>query len=118
MSDAPGGEGWWQASDDKWYPPSERPEPPKPPPEAVRASPEGPEPAAVAGSEFTAEELADRRQARAATESDQTKRNQGIGCLVVIVIVGVLIAIGAMTGDNDNGGDGGSDDPGDLQYAA
>jgi len=31
MSDAPQGEGWWQASDGKWYPP-QRGAPPAPPP--------------------------------------------------------------------------------------
>ncbi len=32
MSDTPQGPGWWQASDDKWYPPELAPPPPAPPP--------------------------------------------------------------------------------------
>ena len=35
MSDGPQGEGWWQASDGKWYPPSTAP---ATPPEAPRIS--------------------------------------------------------------------------------
>ncbi len=31
MSDRPQGEGWWLASDGKWYPPESRPAPPAPP---------------------------------------------------------------------------------------
>ena len=31
MSDRPQGEGWWLASDGKWYPPESRPAPPTPP---------------------------------------------------------------------------------------
>lgn len=31
MSDRPHGEGWWLASDGKWYPPESRPGPPSPP---------------------------------------------------------------------------------------
>ncbi len=30
MSDVKQGDGWWQASDGKWYPPTSMPEPPKP----------------------------------------------------------------------------------------
>ena len=29
MSETSGGDGWWQASDDKWYPPDIRPRPPR-----------------------------------------------------------------------------------------
>jgi amino acid transporter len=32
MTDEPQGPGWWQASDRKWYPPQNRPEPAPPPP--------------------------------------------------------------------------------------
>ena len=32
MSDTSGGEGWWLASDQKWYPPESRPVAPPPPP--------------------------------------------------------------------------------------
>ena len=34
MSDVSQGPGWWEASDDKWYPPEEHPDyrPPRPPP--------------------------------------------------------------------------------------
>jgi hypothetical protein len=32
MSDVPQGEGWWQASDGRWYPPTQAPGPLPPPP--------------------------------------------------------------------------------------
>ena len=39
MSDRSQGEGWWLASDGKWYPPESRhPAPPPPPPEASTTS--------------------------------------------------------------------------------
>ena len=31
MSDAPQGDGWWQASDGRWYPPEQQPGPSQPP---------------------------------------------------------------------------------------
>lgn len=43
MSDQPQGTGWWQASDGKWYPPSQAPQPPTaPPPPPTGPSPAGP----------------------------------------------------------------------------
>ena len=42
MSDLPQGEGWWEASDGKWYPPEKHPDyrPPPPPPEDPAIPPE------------------------------------------------------------------------------
>ncbi len=42
MSDTPQGQGWWQASDGKWYPPEQRPGPVTPP---AAPPPAGPPPA-------------------------------------------------------------------------
>ena len=39
MSDTSQGEGWWLASDGKWYPPSSAPAPATPPPSAYPAAP-------------------------------------------------------------------------------
>lgn len=39
VSDLPQGEGWWQASDGKWYPPHLHPSVTPPPPPPVRSSP-------------------------------------------------------------------------------
>jgi len=42
MSDRPNGEGWWLASDGKWYPPESRPNPPPPPESSIQqAAPVG-----------------------------------------------------------------------------
>ena len=41
MSDRPQGEGWWLASDGKWYPPESRPAPPAPPAAPVGRGPPG-----------------------------------------------------------------------------
>ena len=43
MSDAPQGEGWWQASDNRWYPPESRPGTPPPAPAPNYGAP-GPAP--------------------------------------------------------------------------
>src|SRR5664280_498213 len=49
MSDVSQGEGWWQASDGKWYPPEQQPNDqlPTPPPQAAAESP-GDQPGVVA----------------------------------------------------------------------
>lgn len=43
MADQSGGEGWWQASDQRWYPPEQRAEPSSPaPPQPGGSEPPGP----------------------------------------------------------------------------
>jgi hypothetical protein len=47
MTDGPQGDGWWQASDLKWYPPEQRPDymavlPPPPAADAPQQQPESP----------------------------------------------------------------------------
>ncbi|HMS12005.1 MAG TPA: PASTA domain-containing protein [Microthrixaceae bacterium] len=44
MSDSSGGDGWWIASDGKWYPPESRPTTPPPPPPASGTAPTAPPP--------------------------------------------------------------------------
>ncbi|MDA8185133.1 MAG: zinc ribbon domain-containing protein [Actinomycetota bacterium] len=39
MADSPHGPGWWQASDDKWYPPEDHPDYRPPPPKSSRPDP-------------------------------------------------------------------------------
>lgn len=116
MSDAPGGEGWWQASDDKWYPPDARPEPPKPPPAPPKppAAPAEPPQRRQRAPEFTSEELAARRAARDHAAAASTRRAQGVGCLAVLVIIGLLWALGAALGGSGND----DDSPDELQYGA
>ena len=41
MSDAPQGPGWWQASDDRWYPPTAQPGTPRPPAAPAYGPPPG-----------------------------------------------------------------------------
>jgi len=50
MSDAPLGQGWWQAQDDRWYPPEQHPEyrpplPQAPPPPTYQVPVAAPQPA-------------------------------------------------------------------------
>lgn len=42
MSDVPEGPGWWQASDDRWYPPEQFPSGATPPPATTTAAPPPP----------------------------------------------------------------------------
>ena len=53
MSDAPQGEGWWQASDGKWYPPQDAPQPAAAPAQHAGAQPGWQAPASAATYHFT-----------------------------------------------------------------
>lgn len=96
--------GWWQAPDGGWHPPSD------PQPEPSVGDQLGK--AAAGKPDLTPEGIA----ARGAKKSDN---NAGVGCLVVIVIIGVLWALGSLFGgDDDGGGSGGGSSSDDIEYGA
>jgi len=75
VSDVPGGPGWWQASDGKWYPPQPPPVPPPPAP--------GQLPATSYGS---------------FVDGSVTRRNGLAIASLVCSIVGLLIPLGGVLG--------------------
>lgn len=90
MSDQPQGEGWWQASDGRWYPPEQRP----PMPDAgVSQTPAGDPGAGAAGTDPQAPE-------------DEQKSGKGkVIALVVVVLLLIGAGVGAfvLLGGDDDG---------------
>lgn len=90
MSDQPQGEGWWQASDGRWYPPEQRPPMPD---GGVGQTPAGGPPAGAAGPD--AQE----------PEDEQTSGKGKVIALVVVVLLLIGAGIGAfvLLGGDDDG---------------
>ena len=81
MADTPpeyGGEGWWLASDGKWYPPTSLPEPPKPP-RTPTVLPAAGSYLTSSGSTFTVQPV-------------KAKRGRWITLALVLVAVGAIVA--------------------------
>lgn len=104
MSDAPGGPGWWRASDGKWYPPETHPDarPPAPPP--------GFEPATPVST-----------PAEAASGTPHRWVLWVAGGLVLLLVGAAVLAI-ASSGDDDEadagGGSSGGEDNGSFVATA
>ena len=94
MSDTSQGEGWWQASDGKWYPPSAVPAPPVPPP-FHGVAPTGVEPG---GSP------PDFGQARTLGEPKRVRSRLLIGVTIAALAFAVVIvvAVSKLTGGSDS----------------
>ena len=104
MSDAPGGEGWWMASDGKWYPP-QPPQPPAAPP--VVPEPTAQQPATPPPPPGSAPNQPVPSDQIVADQPGEEKKN-GRGKLVAITLLILLLAAGAtgavilLSGNDDN----------------
>ncbi|MGH3969773.1 MAG: sensor domain-containing protein [Mycobacterium sp.] len=94
MSEGPQGDGWWQASDHKWYPPERHPDyvaplPPPPPP--------APEPAAQqsAAPDLSANQQVPPPPAMAPTTASSGQRQGRAGLIAAIAAVVVVLVVGA-----------------------
>lgn len=97
MSDTPQGDGWWQASDGKWYPPAQQPGGPPPSPGATPGAVPGQQPGGVPGQQG---------------DQDKPKRGWLIALLIVLLLL-IAAGVGAffvLSGDDDADGGGGDDD--------
>ena len=87
MSDAPQGEGWWQASDGRWYaPPMPPPTPPAPPPQAAPGQPAQGQPGAYLPPPAYA------APPPVVVKQDNTTKVL-LGCLVALVAVPVIAVL-------------------------
>lgn len=120
MSDTSQGDGWWMASNGKWYPPETHPdyEPPPPPPPPPPAPPPPqappppaappppgvpqPEPPAARAAHFAREldsrDVEDELRLRLANQRPPVLQRPvmlvALGIAILLVLIGVLAAVG------------------------
>ena len=105
MSDSSQGEGWWQASDGKWYPPDQT---------GAAANPAGVPPQWADAAEAKAQGKAAKAYAKAQRPWYKKKRYiLGMGLLALIVIVAVAGGGGEENGGEDRAGEATEETPND-----
>ena len=111
MSDQSQGPGWWQASDDKWYPPESHPDyvapappPPAPSPPAPSGAPLGWSPPAApqaASPQRPSNSKADAAAAKAYAKAERPWYKKKRFMIPLVVVVIAIVASAAGSGDDD-----------------
>src|SRR5437879_2310544 len=110
MSDVSQGQGWWQASDDKWYPPQGTPHPQPATPRSAQSAP-GPGGGQASDGKWYPPEARPGSATSLAAQPGPgqapapKKRGQGclygvLGVLALIVIIGIIAALGGSKSKN------------------